>query len=75
MNILLLNYEFPPMGGGASVATYNIAKQLVKLGHRVDILTSKIKGQKSKENIERATVYRITIFRRGIHNCGFFGAF
>ena len=63
------------MGGGASVATYNIARQLLKLGHRVDILTSKIKGQKSKEDIEGITVYRVTSFRRSIHNCGYFGAF
>ena len=75
MNILLLNYEFPPMGGGASVATFNIAKQLIKLGHRVDILTSKIKGQKRKENIDGVTVYRVTSFRRSIHNCGLCGAF
>ena len=75
MNILLVNYEFPPMGGGASVATFNIAKQLVRLGHSVDILTSKIKGQKSKEKIEGVTVYRVTSFRHSIHNCGMCGAF
>ncbi len=75
MNILLLNYEFPPMGGGASVATFNIAKHLVELGHHVDILTSKINGQKSKENIGGVTVYRVTSFRNSIHDCGMFGAF
>ena len=75
MNILLLNYEFPPMGGGASVATYNIAKHLVELGHHVDILTSKIRGQKSIENIDGVTVYRVTSFRHSIHDCGMLGAF
>jgi len=75
MNILLLNYEFPPMGGGASVATFNIAKHLVALGHHVDILTSRINGQKSEENIGGVTVYRVISFRNSIHDCGMFGAF
>ena len=75
MHILFLNYEFPPIGGGASVATFNIAKHLVELGHRVDILTSKVRGQKSKENINGVTVYRVTSYRQSIHDCGILGAF
>ena len=49
MKILLLNYEFPPLGGGAGKATYNLAKELARVGHDVDVLTSRIKGQASKE--------------------------
>ena len=75
MKILLLNYEFPPMGGGASVATFNIAKQLSQMGFQVDILTSKICGQKSRENIEGVTIHRVVSFRRSIHDCGILGAF
>ena len=33
----MLNYEFPPMGGGAGNATYNIAKELVNMWHSVDL--------------------------------------
>ena len=29
----MLNYEFPPLGGGASPVSYEIAKGYVKLGH------------------------------------------
>jgi len=32
MNVLLLNYEFPPMGGGAGNATHNIARELARKG-------------------------------------------
>ena len=36
MKILMLNYEFPPLGGGASPVSYEIAKGYVKLGHKVE---------------------------------------
>ena len=35
LKILMLNYEFPPLGGGASPESYEIAKGYVKLGHDV----------------------------------------
>ena len=75
MKILLLNYEFPPMGGGAGRATFNISKELVQLGHDVDVLTSKITGFKSVENFEGLTVYRVKSCRKNIHDCGLVGAF
>lgn len=74
MKILLLNYEFPPIGGGAGKATYNLAKELAKLGHQVDVLTSKINGQPTTEKMDGFTVYRVATWRKGIHDCGFRGA-
>lgn len=75
VRLLLLNYEFPPMGGGASNATYNIALELVKLGHSVDVLTSRFGDQPSEEIIQGIKVYRVTSWRHSIHNCGLRGAF
>lgn len=40
MNILLINYEFPPLGAGASTATWHIGKELVAMGHRISVLTT-----------------------------------
>ena len=40
MRLLLLNYEFPPLGGGASAATFYMARELVARGHHVEVLTS-----------------------------------
>ena len=37
--ILMLNYEFPPLGGGASPVSYSIAKGYVSLGHSVTVVT------------------------------------
>ena len=74
MKILLINYEFPPMGGGAGRATYNLAEELVNLGHTVDVITSKIKGEADEQRIEGFTVFRVPSWRKGIHDCGLRGA-
>jgi len=75
MKILLLNYEFPPLGGGAGKATYNLARELAALGHQVDVLTAGIKIQPAKEEMDGFNVYRVISWRKGIHDCGFRGAF
>ncbi|CAO3363115.1 glycosyltransferase family 4 protein [Azospirillum melinis] len=38
--LLLINYEFPPLGGGAANATDNTARELAALGEEVLVLTS-----------------------------------
>jgi len=38
--LLLINYEFPPLGGGAANATDNTARELAALGGEVLVLTS-----------------------------------
>jgi glycosyltransferase involved in cell wall biosynthesis len=72
--ILLLNYEFPPLGGGAGRGTYNLARELAKKGYDVDVLTSKAKGQSSVEKTEGFVVHRVLSWRKGLHDCGFRGA-
>ncbi len=44
LNILILNYEFPPLGGGASPVSYEIAKGYAKLGHDVSVVTMGFSG-------------------------------
>jgi glycosyltransferase involved in cell wall biosynthesis len=46
MNILLINYEYPPIGGGAATATAAIARHLTSLGHTVTVLTSRFRDLK-----------------------------
>jgi len=64
MNILLINYEYPPIGGGAGNATKELGRAIKTLGHKVTILTSrtpKIVGQSVEEDI---LVYRLNVLRR-----------
>jgi glycosyltransferase involved in cell wall biosynthesis len=38
MRVLLVNYEYPPFGGGAGNATQEIGRALTKMGHTVTVL-------------------------------------
>ncbi|MFQ6135783.1 MAG: glycosyltransferase family 4 protein [Candidatus Hydrothermarchaeales archaeon] len=63
MDILMLNYEFPPLGGGASPITYHLSRELVKLGVNVDVVTMGYKGLKRFEEIDGINVYRVPCIR------------
>ena len=63
MRILILNYEFPPLGGGAAPVTHELAKEYVKHGHVVDVVTMYFKGLKKFEVIEGVNIYRIECLR------------
>jgi L-malate glycosyltransferase len=63
LNILVINYEFPPVGGGGGVASYNISKELAKR-HKVDLLTSYYKGLPKEEVVDGITVYRTKVLKR-----------
>lgn len=39
MRVLLLNYEYPPLGGGAGIATRSLAESLTDLGVCVDVVS------------------------------------
>src|SRR5439155_15811989 len=39
MKLLVLNYEFPPLGGGAGNATACLTREWAARGHEVEILT------------------------------------
>lgn len=41
MRILIVNYEFPPIGAGGGQASQKIAERLVKMGHKVRVITSR----------------------------------
>ena len=59
----MLNYEFPPLGGGGGVACYHIARELAKK-HHVDYLTTKFKGLPKFEIVDGINVYRVPVLGR-----------
>lgn len=69
MRILFLNYEFPPIGGGAAYASFATARELVSLGHSVDFLTAATPADEDAE-IEGVRVFRVHSYRRGVHEAG-----
>jgi len=63
MNILFLNYEFPPLGGGASPVSLEIARGYVRHGHMVDVVTMSYKDLPSHEIIDGINVFRVKSLR------------
>lgn len=59
MRILLINYEFPPLGGGAGNATQNIARELARVGHSVLVLTTWFSGFPEDERVDGYRVVRV----------------
>ena len=69
MRLLLINYEYPPLGGGAGNATKNIARELAALGHEVEVLTSSFKGLPAREDHDGYKVRRLPVLRRYEDRC------
>ncbi len=64
MKILILNYEYPPIGGGAGNQTQMLAKLFVQNGHQVRIITSHFKKLPFYLNEEGIEIIRVPVFRR-----------
>ena len=63
MRILLLNYEFPPLGAGGATSSFNLARNLVALGQRVDVVTMGMRGTPRREILDGVQVYRVPSIR------------
>ncbi len=69
MNILIINYEFPPVGGGGGIATYYIARELSRKGIGVSVLTSQFRGLRRYEELEGIRIYRVPVLRKRRDYC------
>lgn len=64
MRILILNSEYPPVGGGAGNASAHIAVQLAKMGHQITVVTSQFRGLPHQEQDGRIVIHRVPSLRR-----------
>jgi len=70
MKILVLNYEFPPLGGGAAPVTRDLAIALAKKGHTVSVVTMGFDGLSSYETLDYGVqLFRIHCLRKSKSSC------
>lgn len=64
MRILLLSYEFPPVGGGGAKVVAGLAAELAQQGHEVDVITMGWQGLPAEERLDGVRVTRLRTLRR-----------
>jgi glycosyltransferase involved in cell wall biosynthesis len=65
MRVLILNYEYPPLGGGAGNATYFLAREWGRKDIKVDVVTTWFSGLKDiTYESDNITVYRVRSKRK-----------
>ncbi len=64
MKILLLNFEYPPVGGGGGVATKNYAEEWARKGHQVEVITSNFSGLPAQDTKNGVKVIRLEVPQR-----------
>lgn len=69
--LLVLNYEFPPLGGGASPVSYELAKRLSETGEfDIDVVTMRYKGLSEYEEVNsHMRIHRVTCLRSKKEMC------
>jgi glycosyltransferase involved in cell wall biosynthesis len=69
MRILVLCYEYPPIGGGGGSVAKSIAEQLVARGHEVRVQTAALGWRSRRETIGGVEVFRTASLRRVPDTC------
>jgi glycosyltransferase involved in cell wall biosynthesis len=64
MKILVLNYEYPPLGGGAGVITQHISEGLARLGHKITVITTWFENLPEKEEQDNLKIIRLKSKRK-----------
>ncbi len=62
-------YEFPPLGGGGARVVYGLSRELVRLGHQVDVVTMGRRGLPRRQEVHGVQVHRVPCVRRRLHVC------
>jgi glycosyltransferase involved in cell wall biosynthesis len=63
MNVLIINYECPPLGGGGGISCYQISRELAN-AHHIDYLTTGNKELPRSEVREGINIFRVPVIGR-----------
>ncbi|MQC26796.1 MAG: glycosyltransferase family 1 protein [Chloroflexi bacterium] len=65
--MLILNSEFPPVGGGAGNASAHLARALAERGHQISVLTTRFGDLPNEETTDGLRIIRLPGLRRSAH--------
>jgi glycosyltransferase involved in cell wall biosynthesis len=66
--ILMLNYEYPPIGGGAANANYHLLEEFKKHPElEIDLITSGLNGLEVERISENIRVFKLGIRKKDLH--------
>lgn len=69
LRVLFVNYEFPPIGGGAGRVTENLARHFARLGCEVTVFTSAFSDLPLAETKDGYHIVRMPTWRRRQDRC------
>jgi len=64
LRILILNYEYPPLGAGAGVVTQHLAERLAGMGNHVYVLTTWYSGEPELSIHDNLSLIRVKARRK-----------
>jgi glycosyltransferase involved in cell wall biosynthesis len=64
LKILILNYEYPPLGGGAGIITKKLAEEFSSAGHLITILTTWFPGEDEVTENGKFKIIRLKSLRK-----------
>ncbi len=70
MRVLIVNNEYPPVGGGSGRVSYYLARELVKLGVEVSVLTSTSRRPMDLPPVPGLKMYRVPSWRKSPQEVG-----
>ncbi len=67
LKVLVVCYEYPPVGGGGAPACQGICESMVRQGHHVDVVTSAMSDLPRLEERRGVVIHRTSGWRRHRH--------
>ena len=64
MKILVINYEYPPIGGGGGVLCKDISEGIAAKGHRITVVTSHYGSLQESEQLHGVNIFRVPVLMR-----------